>query len=396
MISCNQMLIKRILHVVKREVREIIHDRLYLSILLILPIVMLSFFAIMFHDGTIKKLPIVLVDNDKSDMSRTLKRMLSATRGVDVAYESQSIDEAETMLLSGDVYGIIFIEDGFGSSIYRGIPVKVECYVSGTNMSASGVIERDVQTVVRTFSAGISLSVLEAQGMSSNEAMVDIMPINFQTNIVANPYLNYGYYLAPIFMFMCVVVFVTLSTIYAVGRELRYATAPLWLQQADGSLVAALAGKMLPIFIIMFLLSQAISSVLFVVMGMECSCSYVELILAVAMLIIAYQSIGIFIISMTSDLRLGLSLGGGYAVMAFTFSGITFPTMAMFCVPRVLSYIFPLTYFSNIFVDQVMYGATLSDVSFEFVLFALFLLLVPISWSRLRRVVSCDKYWGKD
>ena len=189
MISCNQMLIKRILHVVKREVREIIHDRLYLSILLILPIVMLSFFAIMFHDGTIKKLPIVLVDNDKSDMSRTLKRMLSATRGVDVAYESQSIDEAEAMLLSGDVYGIIFIEDGFGSSIYRGIPVKVECYVSGTNMSASGVIERDVQTVVRTFSAGISLSVLEAQGMSSNEAMVDIMPINFQTNIVANPYL---------------------------------------------------------------------------------------------------------------------------------------------------------------------------------------------------------------
>ena len=62
-------------------------------------------------------------------------------------------------------------------------------------------------------------------------------------------------------------------------------------------------------------------------------------------------------IAVLSNLRLALSLGGGYSVLAFTFSGLTFPIMAMWPAMRVVSRFFPFTYYTDVFVDQALRGA---------------------------------------
>jgi ABC-2 type transport system permease protein len=390
------MSIKAILNVSKREIKEIIDDKLYLCVVLILPLTMLLFFTIMFHDGAIDNLPIAICDSDHSTMSRRLKYALSATPGVDIAAEPASINDAERMMLEGKVYGIVVIEDGFESMIYQGIPTHVECYTSGANISTCGVVERATQEVVQTFSATISASKLISKGHSEDEVLVEVMPINFHTNIIGNPYLNYGYYLAPIFIFMGIVIFIVTSTIYAIGRELKYGTTVSWLQSANDSLLIAMTGKLLPIYIIMTLIALIACLIIFVIMGMINAGSYIILTLDIAILIIAYQSVAIFIISMTSNLRLGLSLGGGYAVMAFTFSGITFPTMAMFSLPRILSHIFPFTYFSDIFIDEVMYDTPTRFVIWRFIPLIAFTLLAPLSWHRLQRITTIKVYWGRD
>ena len=56
--------------VVKREVREMLRNRLYCSVVFVLPLVMLLFFTIMFYGGAIDNLPVVLVDRDKTPMSQ--------------------------------------------------------------------------------------------------------------------------------------------------------------------------------------------------------------------------------------------------------------------------------------------------------------------------------------
>lgn len=395
-IGYNNMSIKAILNVSKREIKEIINDKLYLCVVLILPLTMLLFFTVMFHDGAIYNLPIAICDSDHSTMSRRLKYALSATPGVEIAAELASINDAERMMLEGKVYGIVVIEDGFESMIYQGIPTHVECYTSGANISTCGVVERATQEVVQTFSATISASKLISKGHSEDEVLIEVMPINFHTNIIGNPYLNYGYYLAPIFIFMGIVIFIVTSTIYAIGRELKYGTTVSWLQSANDSLLIAMTGKLLPIYIIMTLVALIACLIIFVIMGMINAGSYIILTLDIAILIIAYQSVAIFIISMTSNLRLGLSLGGGYAVMAFTFSGITFPTMAMFSLPRILSHIFPFTYFSDIFIDEVMYGAPTRFVIWRFMPLIAFTLFAPLSWHRLQRITTIKVYWGRD
>lgn len=390
------MLIKSIISSFKRELREVVSDRLYLSVLVLFPAIMTLFFCAIFYHGAIDNVPIAAVDRDYTPLSRQMLRMIDATAGVDIAFQESDMISAEQRLLNGDVKGIICIDKGFESSIYRGEAAKVGCYLSGANISASGVLSRDIQLAVQSFSAGVALQTLESMGINEAQAMVEIMPINVQSNIISNPYLNYGYYLAPIFMILGVVIFTMVSTIYAIGREMRYRTPSNWLTVADNSLVGGVIGKLLPVTIAMVVMSQFIYFILFVVMGMECMGSYLLLSLVTVLFIVVYEGIALSIIALTANMRLALSLGGGYSVMAFTFSGITFPTVAMYGVARVFSKLFPLSYFSGFFVGQVMRGAPISYDIDNLLYMTLFLVVVPLSWQRLSRVVRDDKYWGRE
>lgn len=376
--------------------REIASDRLYLSLLVLFPVMMTLFFGVVFYRGAIDDVPIAVVDRDYSPLSRQLLSMVDATSGVNIAFQEQDIFSAEQRMLDGDVEGIIYVDKGFEDKIYRGESATVGCYLSGANISACGILSRDIQLVVQSFSAGVALETLQSMGLSYNEAMVEIMPINIQTNIISNPYLNYGYYLAPIFMILGIVVFTMLSTIYAIGRELRYRTASEWLVVANGSLAGGVVGKLLPVAVAMMIMSQFIYFVLFVVMGMECEGSYLVLSLVTLLFIVVYEGVALSVIALTANLRLALSLGGGYSVMAFTFSGITFPTIAMYGVARVFSKLFPLTYFSELFISQVMRDAPFRYDLDNLLYMALFLVVVPLSWRRLRSVVCDDKYWGRE
>ena len=388
-------LIDSILLSFKRELREVVNNRLYRAVMFIIPSVMILFFTVMFYSGEITNLPIVVVDKSHSPMSRQLLEMMDATRGVEVAFEVESIAEAERLMLDGDAVAIVYIPDSFEADIYGGVVAKVECYTLGTNISAEGVISENIQQVIMTFSAGISLNKLQSMGVGYSEAMVEIMPINIHSNIVANPYLNYGYYLAPLFMFMGVVILTIVATTYALGRELRYATASEWLQTANGSLLAAVIGKLLPVTIVMSIMVQVILFVLIVVMGMQCAGNYLILTLGSVIFVLAYQSVAIFIVSLTSNLRLALSLGGGYAVMAFTFSGLTFPVTAMFEWIQPISKLFPLGYFSDIFIDQMMLGVPIYyDIS-KLCAMAVFFILPFVIWRRLSRVVADKQYWER-
>ena len=390
------MLIKSVISSFRREVQEIASDRLYFSILVLFPAVMSLFFCVIFYRGAIDDIPIVVVDRDHTPLSRQLLGMVNSTSGVSIAFQEQDMVSAEQMLLDGDVEGILYIDKGFEEGVYRGESAKVGCYLSGANISASGVLSRDIQLAVQSFSAGVALQSLESMGLSEAQAMVEIVPINIQSNIISNPYMNYGYYLAPIFMVLGVVIFTVLSTIYAIGRELRYATASEWLARAKDSLFGGVVGKLLPVTIAMFVMSQFIYFVLFVVMGMECVGSYLVISLVTVLFIVVYEGVAIALIALTANLRLALSLGGGYSVMAFTFSGITFPTIAMFGVARLFSKLFPLSYFSEFFVSQVMRGAPLSYDVDNLLYMTLFLVVVPLSWRRLGRVVRESKYWGRE
>lgn len=389
-------LISNIISAFKYEMVEIAKSSTYRTTLLGLPLVTIIFFGTMFYGGTIEDLPIIVTDNDHTTSSNQLLSMISATRGVEIVDYASSMPEAEEILRRGDAYALLLIPKGLECNIYGSKPTDIECYISGTNLSASGIIEREIESCTRSFAAGIEIEKLKAQGVNQHNVMQEVMPINILVHTISNPYINYGYYLAPIFMFMALAIFTTLTTTYTFGRELYYATAPRWLASAENNIVAATIGKLLPTTVIMVTLSQLIYFVLFVLMGMDCAGSYLTLTIGSVIFILAYQSVAVFITTITSNMRLALSLGGGYAVMAFTFSGITFPTSAMFEAMRMLSNIFPLRWFSEIFIDQAMRGAPLIYTLKPLLALAIFTLIPLPVIKRLRRISLTPTYWSKD
>ena len=378
-----------------RELRRLTHQPMYAVLMFALPLLSFVFFAVLFHKGVARDIPIAVLDQDHTTLSRKVTQMIEETPTALVAYGIQSMDEGERLMREGRISAIVLIPAFFEKNILSNSQTHIESYISGSNITVNGLLSKDIQTAVTMFSAGIQLQLLTKQGLTERQAMAQLQPVRFDRHILFNPYINYGYYLSPSFMPMMLLIFVVLVTVFSVGSELKHATAREWLQTADGSIGAALAGKLLPITTALFLLSLVMLTIFFMVVDVPLNVSLTAILAGTLLFILSYQSISVMIVAVVANLRLSLSLGGGYSVLAFTFSGLTFPVMAMYPAMRVVSKFFPFTYYTDLCVDQMLRGAPVVRSLPDLGCLALFFVLPLLCLPRLRRVCTEEKFWGR-
>ena len=319
----------------RNELRYILRHKEYLALLTLLPILSLLFFYLFFRNTAIEKLPIAVVDNDKSITSSKVVEMINATASISVAYIALDSTEAEQIIRTGKAYAAVIIPHDFERNILRQQPCEVVLYNNGTNISTNGFIEKDIQTIVTTFGAVISLK--------RGQSLAQIMPINIEQHVLFNPTLNYAVYLAPCFMPMMIMIFTILGSIMATA-ERKYKG------------IKTLIGRALPTTLSMTIFALIMLLVLFKQLGVPLNGSIWIILTVTTLLIIDYQAIAITLSLLTNNRHLAMSLGGGYAVLAFTFSGLTFPTMAMMPILQLLSHLFPFTYYMKIIIEQALRG----------------------------------------
>ncbi len=378
-----------------RELRRLTHQPMYFVLMFLLPLLSFAFFAVLFQKGVARDIPIAVLDQDRSTLSRKVTQMIEETPTALVAYGIQSMDEGERLMREGRISAVVQIPAFFEKNILSNSQTHIEAYISGSNITVNGLLSKDIQTAVTMFSAGIQIQLLTKQGLTERQAMAQLQPVRFDKHVLFNPYINYGYYLSPSFMPMMLLIFIVMVTVFSIGTELKNGTAREWLPSADDSMGAALLGKMLPVTVIMFLLSLVMFVIIFKVVGVPLNGSFTLILTGTLLFILSYQSISVLIVSIMANLRLSLSLGGGYSVLAFTFSGLTFPIMAMYPAMRAVSKLFPFTYYTDLFVDQMLRGAPARCSLPDLGCMALFIVLPFLCLRRLRRLCTEEKFWGK-
>lgn len=381
--------------VVLRELKRIWHFKPYLLILTILPLLSILLFIAIFSKGMPSDLPIAVVDNDNTPLSRKVINMIEASPETAVRYKVTSSHEGERLIRQGATGAMVIIPANFERDILGMTPTSIGVYISGANILENGLISKGLQTTIATFSTGLKIQILSKQGISENQAIVQAMPIRLDRHILFNPYTNYSYYLLPSFMPMMILIFTVLSTIFAIGSELKYSTAGEWLSTAQGSISVALAGKLTPTLAFMTVMAAVMSILLFEFVGVPLQGNIWILIVSCFIFILSYIAVAIFIIAITADMRLAMSLGGGYSVMAFSLSGLTFPAMAMHKTMQWFGHLFPFTYFTEIIIDQALRGAPIGNSLTQLSYMMIFLLLPLTTARRLKRIINDKKYWGR-
>ena len=381
--------------VVLRELKRIWHFKPYLLILTILPLLSILLFIAIFSKGMPSDLPIAVVDNDNTPLSRKVINMIEASPETAVRYKVTSTHEGERLIRQGAAGAMVIIPANFERDILGMTPTSVGVYISGANILENGLISKGLQTTIATFSTGLKIQILSKQGISENQAIAQAMPIRLDRHILFNPYTNYSYYLLPSFMPMMILIFTVLSTIFAIGSELKYSTAGEWLSTAQGSISVALAGKLTPTLAFMTVMAAVMFILLFEFIGVPLQGNIWILIVSCFMFILSYIAVAIFIIAITADMRLAMSLGGGYSVMAFSLSGLTFPAMAMHKTMQWFGHLFPFTYFTEIIIDQALRGAPIGNSLTQLSYMMIFLLLPLTTAHRLKRIINDKKYWGR-
>ena len=380
---------------VQREINRILHDKVYLFIAVIAPLIGFTLIVMIFSSNVPRKLPVAIIDQDKTTLSRKMVRMIGATPIAlpDLCYND--LPEAHKALNEGTVNAIVFIPKGTARSIMRGEHAEVAVYFNNVYLIKAGLLKSGIQKAIGTLSAGIKLQTHAMWGEPQSQAMAKIQAVQLNPVLLFNPFTSYEYYLTLLLIPALLTVFILFGTIYALGTELQYGTGPDWMNSANQKLVPAFAGKLLPHTAIYAALAVCMNLLFFNYLELPLKGHYVMILVSELALILAYQFMAVFLVTLTKNLRLALSLASAYTMLALTFAGLTFPGFGMPAIGQIFSKIFPFTYWLELFIGQTLRGEPLANGLGQVWFMAVFIIAGLCTIPRLTYLLTHKNYWGK-
>lgn len=378
-----------------REFERMTGSTIYLFTTLIGPLISFVILLSVFSAGVPRNLPVGMVDLDNTSLSRKMAMWIGATPEADIAMHLPNLEEAYQEMKAGKIDAVIVIPEGTEKEILKGGSQRIPVFINNTNILVGGFLQKGIYKAMATLSGGIKLQFAIKNGLPEQQALAKIQPVKLQQHVLFNPFGNYSYFLLTALLPLMIVIFTLLSGVFAVGIEVKEGTGPEWLEHSGGSLIVGLAGKLMPYTILLFIDTMVMNVILFLQMGTPLNGRFAMLLFAEFSMIVTYQLLGVFLVSATSNLRLGLSLASAYAMMALTFSGLTFPQFGMPLAARGFSYLFPFTYWVRIFISQAIRGEALVHAMIPLAAFVVFILFSVGSLPRLKRLLTIEKYWGK-
>ncbi len=381
--------------VMVREYYRYLGNRTYLFVTLIGPLLSFALIIWIFYQGVPRELPVALVDLDQTPLSRKIARMADATPIARLSAKFTSTDEAFSAMKKGLADAVFIIPEGCERQVMLGEQVSVILCLNNANVLKGGLITSGLSKSVMTLSAGIRIMTKTKQGQSWEQATAQAMPVMTGTHILFNPFVNYSYFLVSSLLPVMLIVFVLMGCTYATGSELKQGSGPDWLKTANGNILIALFGKLIPYTALYFMMALVMNHFLFSYMGVPLHGHLHILLVSQLLLILGYQFLSVFLTGLTANLRLSLSLAGAYTMMALTFSGLTYPLQAMPALARAFAGIFPFTYYLETFIGQALRnepsGNALSPMLGLWAFIFLGMTMVP----RMKYILSNHEYWGK-
>ena len=374
---------QRILSVARRELRIIRNRPLYFMGSIGVIAFCAIFFLTFLDHGLPDDIPIGVVDEDYSTTSRNFCQQWDATQlGKVVHYDSFS--SAREDMTSGKIAGVCVIPAGMNEDIQAFRQPKITFYVNGLYFVSGALAWKDLLTMVNLTNGAVQREVLRAKGFNDSQIMGLIRPIDIDTHQIGNVTTNYNYYLSGILLPGVLEMIVILVLIYSLGAELKFGTSRHLMEYSGHSVVTALTGKLLVWTLAFSVIGFVIIMLLYHWLHFPISGSIFNMFIAMFLMILASEAIGVFILEMLPVPRLALSVGALYSVLGFSLSGFTLPLEAMPPYIQGLAAMFPLRHYYLFFVQEVIFGAGFAGWWKEVIYLLMFLFVPLVGLNRLK------------
>lgn len=224
--------------------------RLYFGVCIVLPLFCIFFMSTIFGNGQMENIPVGIVDQDQTALSREVIRQVEAVPTFRVTRHYVDAETARKATQAKEIYGYLVIPNQFEADVTGGRQATLSYYYHYALLSVGGEVRGAFENVLRTLSMSPIVSEAVAMGINQKQVTTFLLPVEAQNHPLYNPDLDYSVYLSNPFFFIFFQVIILLTTVYAVGSELKFRTGDEWLATADMNMVTALFGKLLPYTII--------------------------------------------------------------------------------------------------------------------------------------------------
>ena len=375
----------------RREIGVMTSRGSYLVMMVIVPLLLMFFFVGLLEPGLPNKVPTAIVDLDQSAMSRRLTRNLAATELISIDKACESYDKAFEAVRRGEIYGFFVIPADFQRDVVAGRKPTLEFFNNLTYFVPGTLAFKGFKTVAVTTTAGVVRTQLVSLGATDEFVMPMLQPVSIADNPIGNPWLNYSIYLSPSFIFGCLALLIMIMTAFGITMEIKHGTSVEWLSTAGGSMFVALAGKLIPQFVVWSVVGQFLLSLLFCYCGFPCG-DLPALMVAMELFIIATQSVAVLFTCIVPNPRMALIMTCLTGILTFSFAGYSFPVQDMYGAIGIFSYLVPVRHLFQIYVFAGLDSFPIYYCRFYFAALILFPLVASTLVWRLRKACQNPVY----
>lgn len=339
--------------------RLAMHDQGILVFLVLLPIAYPLLYSLIYNPEFAREVAVVVVDNDRTALSRELARNIDACQEVDIKGYAADLDEAKRAMDSRDCFAIIEIPEGFARKVGRGETATAVFY---SDMSLllryKGVLTATTNVALAMGSELQAEKIDEVAPLAATLTTGDPMPV--ESRFLGNLQGGFDSFLMPGVLMLIL----QQATVLAVGMAGGARREKRLYVDSDGMWVSTwMMGR------------TACYAALFMVPAIYI-CHYVPLMFAFPMEGDTLQIFAFVLPMLLASIMLGFCLQGLVteretvfvvwvvtSIMFLFLSGLTWPRYSMSGVWKALSDCVPATFGVLGFIKMNSNGSSLAQVS---------------------------------
>ncbi len=162
-------------------------ERNNLLMLIFVVVIFVLFLCYVWRNPYVNHIPFGVLDKDNSALSNTIISSLAANEGLNVCYYAGSESELELAIRDKKVNAGIIIPEDYAVNISRKLSPQILVVSDGTNINLGGNAVAAASSVLSTINAGLTVKMLEGNGMAPAEAQTALGTFSYVERILYEP-----------------------------------------------------------------------------------------------------------------------------------------------------------------------------------------------------------------
>ena len=179
------------------EWRRVLAIRGAFILLVIAPLIYGLYYPQPYLSQILRKVPIAVVDNDLSELSRGIVQTLDASGAVRVAVQADTLAEARAALDRGEAFAVVGIPPGTQRDILKGITAHLPIYADATYLFIFRSTGTGIATAIDTLSSELAAGGARTDGSLVKASLAAQSPADILLQPVFNPVGGYASYIVP-------------------------------------------------------------------------------------------------------------------------------------------------------------------------------------------------------
>jgi ABC-2 type transport system permease protein len=216
------------------EWRRVLAIRGAFMLLVLGPLVYGIYYPQPYLNQIVRKIPIAVVDNDLTELSRSIVQTLDASGAVSVVVQAETLFEARKALDRGEAFAVVGIPPDTERDVFKGNTAHIPIYADATYLFIFRSMASGIAVAINTLSSELAAGGARTDGSLVKAALASTSPAEILLQPIFNPVGGYASYIVPAAFVLI------LQQMLLIGASLLTVIA---LPQTAGGAIATVLGR---------------------------------------------------------------------------------------------------------------------------------------------------------